>query len=83
MLVPSIHQGNVTPMGDSALEYSSKLFLAVALLATLALQGCTVLAVADTVGTVAVKSVGLVADAALGVVSITGKAVGAALPGDE
>lgn len=36
-----------------------------------------VLAVADTVGTVAVKTVGLAADGAIGAVKITGKAVGA------
>ena len=42
------------------------------------LQGCTVLAIADVVGTVAVKSVGLAADAAIGVVKISGKAIGAA-----
>ncbi|MCY7371284.1 MAG: hypothetical protein LH479_10560 [Polaromonas sp.] len=42
------------------------------------LQGCTVLAIADAVGTVAVKSVELAADAAIGVVKISGKAIGAA-----
>ncbi len=48
-------------------------------LGTLAgLQGCAVVAVADVVGTVAVKTVGLVADAAIGVVKLSGKAVGAA-----
>jgi hypothetical protein len=44
----------------------------------LGLQGCTVLAIADTVGTVAVKTVGVAADAAVGAVKLTGKAVGAA-----
>ena len=49
------------------------------LLVTLAaVQGCAVIAVADAVGTVAVKTVGLAADAAIGVVKISGKAVGAA-----
>jgi hypothetical protein len=43
-----------------------------------AFQGCAVVAVVDTVGTVAVKTVGLAADAAIGVVKISGKAVGAA-----
>lgn len=43
-----------------------------------ALQGCAVVAVADVVGTVAVKTVGLAADAAIGAVKLTGKAVGAA-----
>jgi hypothetical protein len=41
------------------------------------LTGCMVLAIADTVGTVAVKTVGLAADGAIGAVKITGKAVGA------
>jgi hypothetical protein len=44
----------------------------------LSLQGCTVLAIADTVGTVAVKTVGVAADVAIGTVKLTGKAVGAA-----
>ena len=43
-----------------------------------ALQACAVIAVADVVGTVAVKTVGLAADAAIGVVKLSGKAVGAA-----
>ena len=43
-----------------------------------ALQGCAVIAVADVVGTVAVKTVGLATDAAIGVVKLSGKAVGAA-----
>jgi hypothetical protein len=42
-----------------------------------ALQGCTVLAVADAVGSVAVGTVGLAADAAIGTVKLGGKAVGA------
>ena len=52
--------------------------LTAAILFTTALQGCAVVAVVDTVGTVAVKTVGLAADAAIGVVKITGRAVGAA-----
>lgn len=43
-----------------------------------ALQGCAVVALADTVGTIAVKTMWLAADAAIGVVKISGKAVGAA-----
>ena len=43
-----------------------------------ALQGCAVVAIADVVGTVAVKTVGLAADAAIGVLKLSGKAVGAA-----
>jgi hypothetical protein len=45
--------------------------------ATAGLSGCTVLAVADTVGSIAVKGAGLAADAAIGTVKVTGKAVGA------
>ena len=41
------------------------------------LSGCAVIAVADTAATIAVKGVGLAADAAIGTVRITGKAVGA------
>jgi hypothetical protein len=48
------------------------------LLALTALQGCTVLAIADTAGSIAVKGVGLAADAAIGTVKLTGKAVGLA-----
>ena len=43
----------------------------------LALQGCTVLAVTDAVGSVAVGTVGLAADAAIGTVRLGGKAIGA------
>jgi hypothetical protein len=52
--------------------------LTTAALSITALQGCAVVAVVDVVGTVAVKTVGLAADAAIGVVKITGRAVGAA-----
>ena len=61
--------------------------VAVVALAVTTLPGCTVIALADTVGTVAVKTVGLAADAATGVVKISGQAVGAAadavFAGDE
>jgi hypothetical protein len=53
------------------------------LAALIALQGCTVIAIADTVGTVAVKTVALAADATIGVVKLSGKAIGAVLPGEE
>ena len=43
----------------------------------LALQGCTVLAVTDAVGSVAVGTAGLAADAAIGTVRLGGKAIGA------
>ena len=53
------------------------LFLAAAISVT-TVPGCAVVAVVNTVGTVAVKTVGLAADAAIGVVKITGRAVGTA-----
>lgn len=43
-----------------------------------ALQGCTVIAIADAVGSAAVGAAGLATDAAIGTVKITGKVVGAA-----
>ena len=52
-------------------------FIAAVVLCAAALQGCAVVAVVDTVGTVAVKTVGLAANAAVGAVKITGRAVGA------
>ncbi len=61
-----------------------RLFL-LALAASL-LAGCAVVTVASTATSIAVGTVGLAADAAIGTVRITGKAVGAAadamLPGD-
>lgn len=51
------------------------------------LTGCAVIAVADTAASIAIKGVGLAADAAIGTVRITGRAIGAAadvvLPGGE
>ncbi len=44
----------------------------------LTLDGCAVIPVADTVGTVAVKTVGVAADAAIGTVKVAGKVVGKA-----
>lgn len=44
----------------------------------LLLQGCTVLAVADVVGSVAVGTVGLAADAVIGTARLGGQAIGAA-----
>jgi NAD/NADP transhydrogenase alpha subunit len=46
---------------------------------TLFLSGCTVIAVVDTAASVAVKTVGLAADAAIGTARIAGKAVGSAV----
>ena len=50
---------------------------ALPLIATL-FGGCAVVAVVDTVGTVAVKTVGVAADAAIGTVKVAGKVVGKA-----
>jgi hypothetical protein len=51
------------------------------------LQGCTILAIADTAGSIAVKTVGVAADAAIGTAKVTSKVVGATvgavLPGDD
>jgi hypothetical protein len=44
----------------------------------LALQGCTVIAVAGAVGSAAVGAASLATDAAIGTVKVTGKVVGAA-----
>ena len=44
----------------------------------LAVSGCAVIAVADAVGTVAVKTVGVAADAAIGTAKVAGKVVGKA-----
>ena len=65
-------------MKTQKLHLHFPVFFSFLLVALAALQGCAVIAVADTVGTVAVKTVGLAADAAIGVVKISGKAVGAA-----
>lgn len=54
-----------------------RILLATSLAAILPLQGCAIVAVADTAATIAVKGVGLAADAAIGTVRLTGKAVGA------
>lgn len=55
--------------------------------AAFTLTGCAVVAVADTVASVAVGTVGLVASAAIGTVRIAGSAVGATadavLPGSS
>jgi hypothetical protein len=43
----------------------------------LMLQGCVVIAVVDTAASLAVGTVGLVGDAAIGTVKVAGKVVGA------
>lgn len=53
------------------------LLLVLAVAACLQAAGCAVIAVADTAATIVVKGVGLAADAAIGTVRLTGKAVGA------
>jgi hypothetical protein len=55
-----------------------RIFLLSTLVPLMLIQGCTILAIADTVGSVAVGAAGLAADAAIGTVKLTGKAVGAA-----
>ena len=63
--------------------------LRVALIASSAflLQGCVVIAVVDTAASLAVGTVGLVGDAAIGTVKVAGKVVGstadAVLPGGK
>ena len=47
-------------------------------ISVLALQGCTVLAVAGAVGAVAVGTANMVTDAAIGTARLGGKAIGAA-----
>lgn len=51
-----------------------------------ALAGCAVVTAVDTVASLAIGTVGLAADATIGVAKITGKAIGAAagavIPGD-
>ena len=54
-----------------------KFLLIILPISVFASQGCTVLAVAGAVGTVAVGTAGLVADSAIGTVRLSGKAIGA------
>jgi hypothetical protein len=60
-------------MITSALQWTSALLL---VLAT-GLPGCAVVAVVDTAASLAVGTVGLVGDAAIGTVRVAGKVVGA------
>ncbi|MDB5741958.1 MAG: hypothetical protein JWR68_273 [Polaromonas sp.] len=61
--------------------------LALLSLATLVLPGCAVVAVVDTVASVAVGTVGLAANAVIGTARIAGSAIGATadavLPGTD
>jgi hypothetical protein len=54
------------------------ILLAVACSAALMLSGCAVITVASTAASIAASGVGLAADAAIGTVRITGRAIGAA-----
>jgi hypothetical protein len=63
-------------MHPSPFPTRSALLFATTVAAT-QLSGCAVIAVADTAASLAVKGAGLAADAAIGTVRITGKAVGA------
>jgi hypothetical protein len=47
-------------------------------IASVLATGCAVVAVADAAGTIAAKTVGLAADAAVGTVKIVGKGIGKA-----
>lgn len=64
-----------------------RILLAATLATTVALSGCAVIAVADVAATVAVKTVGLAADATIGTARLAGRAVGAvadaAIPGGD
>ena len=53
-------------------------FISLALAAGALLSRCAVITVAGTAASVAASSVGLAADAAIGTVRITGRAIGAA-----
>ncbi len=53
-------------------------FISLALAASVLLPGCAVITVAGTAASVAASGVGLAADAAIGTVRITGRAIGAA-----
>jgi hypothetical protein len=57
------------------------------IMASALLSGCAVIAVVDTAASLAIGTVGLVGDAAIGTARIAGKAVGAAadavLPSDK
>jgi hypothetical protein len=58
------------------MKHSPRILL-LALLGAASLQGCTVIAIADTVGSLAVKSAGVAADAAIGTAKVTVKAASA------
>jgi hypothetical protein len=57
--------------------------IAAVVVSAVLLGGCTVVSVAGTAVGVAATGVGLAADATVGAVKLTGKAVGAVLPGGD
>ena len=66
--------------------YSFRCHALATLMVASSIGGCAVVAVVDTAATVAVKTVGVAADAAVGTVKVVGKGVGAAgaaLGGDK
>jgi hypothetical protein len=65
----------------TALARSANIICACVLAATL--SGCAVVTVAGAVVGVAATGVGLAVDAGVGAVKLTGKAVGAVLPGGD
>jgi len=71
-----MHASTPTPPSNSALRRT--VGAACLLAASLLASGCAVVAVADTAAGLAISGVGLAADAAVGTVRLTGKAVGAA-----
>jgi len=77
--------GHAGALSSAAMKRHLVLLLALA--ACAALPGCAVVSVASTAVSVGAGAVGLAADAAIGTVRITGKAVGAAadavLPGNS
>jgi hypothetical protein len=69
--------------GSTRSPHRFNLVFAAAIVAAALLGGCTVVTVASSAVGVAATGVGLAADAAVGAVKVTGKAVGAVLPGGE
>lgn len=71
----------MTSSTRSSFRFSS--VFAAAIVSAALLGGCTVVSVAGTAVGVAATGVGLAADATVGAVKLTGKAVGAVLPGGD
>lgn len=69
-------------MSSSTLPSFRVATIGTVLLATALLGGCAVVTVAGAAVGIAATGVGLAADAAVGAVKLTGKAVDAVMPGD-